>query len=286
MQSLMRRDFVAENYKEELLCDRLEQINNSKDVKLFIKRIEGTINKDIKVFAYRIKDFKSAIRTFRLTEYENIEKMYDLLGFLYVVENEIEINKLEKKLRKKINENNIAVFNLLKEKEYDSKNLINNDTKNKTYIEATLDYFNKLIYMPENFKLLLPPFTYNLIFKKKFKDLDFNVPIEIRIQTKEDFIALESYYYTVHKNDTISKEKKIPLINISFRLLRRMTKLAFLSNDTEKEKLRIEIEQIIKDNKEFIEENKEIFNLIFSENSKLINCWKNKQPIYEFEIKK
>lgn len=284
MQSLMKTDFVTESYEEKLLCNRLEQMQESKEIKVFIKNIEEIVNKDIKIFSYRIKNSKSAIRTYRLTNYKSINQMHDLLGFLFVVEDEKHIKKLVKKLKKKINNNNLEVFNLLKEKPTNNiEYSVNENVVNNKYSELVFNSFNDLLEMPNNLKVLLPPFSYNLLCRKNFKDLEFSVPIEIRIQTKEDFITTESYYYIVHKNDTIPIEIKILLISICFRVLRRITDISFLSDNKEKELKRKEIEQVLNNNRKFIEDNKELINMIFSENNKLSNCWKNKQPIYEFK---
>ena len=284
MLSLMKKDFVAENYDEEVLCNRIEQIQKSEYVNKFIKEIESVVDKDIKVFANRIKKTESAIRTFRLTGYESIDQMYDLLGFLFVVEKEEDIEKLVKKLKKKIKNDNFETINLLKEKPYKAIISGENNIENKSYRELVKNSFNELIYMPSDLKLILPPFSYNLLIKKTFKDLDFYVPIEIRIQTKEEFITTESYYYTIHKNDTLPMNIKIPLIIIGFRILKRMTEIEFITDIKNKEEKIKELQEIINDNKEFIENNKDIINMIIKENKEIIDCWKNKKPIYEFKI--
>lgn len=55
----------------------------------------------------------------------------------------------------------------------------------------------------------VPPLTYNLFAKEELIQNIEPVPIEIRICSKEGFVAEQSAYYSVHKNDHTGLEIKV-----------------------------------------------------------------------------
>ena len=284
MQNLMNKDFYPEDMQETILCNKIKEIKNSEEISKFLKDVEYLLKDKTEIFAYRIKEPFSAIRTYRLANYKNANKLHDLIGILIVVDKVEEIENIEKIIKEKVEVDNIKIYNLLNEKEFELRHYKKlKDVEASKYNELIFEDISKWIYIPNDLNILLPPFSYNMLCKKKFNSIDYEIPIEIRIQTKEDFITTESYYYTIHKNDNLQINVKIPLLCMSFRILRRMSNIAFEDNIEMIEKYKREIEQIKNENIDFIEENKENFEYVLSEHSKIINCWKNKLDIYQFK---
>ena len=48
----------------------------------------------------------------------------------------------------------------------------------------------------------MPPLGYNILAKEKLIPNEMEVPIEIRVCSKEAYISEQSAYYSVQKNDT------------------------------------------------------------------------------------
>lgn len=194
---------------------------------------------------------------------------------------------MENKIKKYFHNENIKSYNLLNEMKFEAKkyNVLKNIKENQ-YNELIFNDMSTWLEIPSGLDKLLPPFSYNILFEKKFIDVNTPISIEIRIQTKEDFITTEAYYYTIHKNDEIDLNTKIPLLCMCFRLLRRMSNIAFEVDDDIKNRCKLEIEKIQNENINFIKQNEEIFKTVLCEHNYLVNCWKNKLPIYEFQPKK
>lgn len=284
-QSLMNKNFYPNNLQEKILSNTIKEIKNSKEVQRFISDMEDFFKDKVEIFSYRIKEPFSAIRTYRLANYKNANQLHDLLGFLIVVDNKDEIKYIEKVLKEKVETNNVKIYDLLTEKKFEAKSYkkIEDNINDNQYNSLVFNDINTWLEIPNDLNILLPPFSYNLLCAKKFKDIDNEIPIEFRIQTKEDFITTESYYYTIHKNDTLQLNIKIPLLCMCFRILRRMSNIAFESNIDIKEKYELEINQIKDKNINFIRENEKNLEYVFSEYNKIINCWKNRLPIYQFK---
>lgn len=260
-------------------------MNNTNEIYQFVNDLENKLKGEVKIFSYRIKKIYSALRTYRLANYSKAEQLHDLLGILIVVDKRSEIMKVESKIKRYFNNEKINTYNMLNEIEFKAKryNTLDENIKNNQYNELIFKDISTWLEMPKELDKLLPPFSYNILFEKKFIGVDTPISIEIRIQTKEDFITTEAYYYTIHKNDEIKLNLKIPLLCMSFRLLRRMSNMAFEENDTIKNKYKMEIDEIQNENINFIKQNKEYFEEVFLEHNYLVNCWKNKLPIYEFQ---
>lgn len=285
MKNLINKDFYANTEEEKILCKKIEQMNSSNQVKQFVNNFENELKNDVQIFSYRIKKPYSAIRTYRLANYDKAEQLHDLLGFLIVVDKESEIIEIADKIKSYFNSESINTYNLLNEIKFKVKkyNVLDKDIKDNQYNELIFNDISTWLEIPSNLNKLLPPFSYNLLFEKKFIDIDNPISVEIRIQTKQDFITTEAYYYTIHKNDEIKLNIKIPLLCMCFRLLRRMSNIAFEINDDIKHKFELEIDKIQKENTNFIKENEKIFQTVLLEHAHLVNCWKNKLPIYEFQ---
>lgn len=282
----MNTNFYATNTEEKVLCQIIEEMNKSDEIQKFAKDLENILKDYVKIFSYRIKEQFSALRTYRLANYDKAQKLHDLLGFLIVVDKESEIEKVEKILKSYLSkDDNAKTYDLLREKKFEVKHYskIKNKIDSNQYNKLIFDDINTWLKVPNELEKLLLPFSYNILCTKKFKDMIYEVPIEIRIQTKEDFITTESYYYTIHKNDNIELNVKIPLLCMCFRILRRMSKIDFESNTEVKKNYELEIKKIQDENISFIEENKENLDCIFKEYNRILNCWKNKLPIYDFK---
>lgn len=285
MESLMNKNFYANTEQEELLCEIIEQMNSSEGLKQFINSFEEELKDDVQILSYRIKKSYSALRTYRLANYSKAEQLHDLLGFLIVIDEKSKIIEIENKVKRYFNNENIHTYNLLNEMEFKAKkyNVLDENIKPNQYNELIFKDISTWLNVPDGLDKLLPPFSYNILFKKKFIDINIPVPIEIRIQTKEDFITTEAYYYTIHKNDEIELNSKIPLLCMCFRVLRRLSNIAFEVNDDIKNKLELEIDIIQNENIKFIKENEKIYKKVLLEHNYLVNCYKNKSPIYEFQ---
>lgn len=286
MNDLMNKNFFPNNIEEQSLSKRIEQMKNSRQIPIFTEKIKECVNDITNIFSYRIKESFSAIRTYRLAGYRNADRLHDLLGFLFVVNSIEEIPLIEKRLKEQIDVNNFKIYNLLEEKEFKVKKYskIESSTIESEYNNLILNDMITWLKIEKNIDVLLPPFSYNVLCKKKFVDIEDEISIEFRIQTKEDFITTESYYYTIHKNDNIPVNIKVPLLCMCFRILRRKSCIAFLNNLDLKKKMELEINKIMKENKIFIEENKEIIDSALAENDKILDCWRSKYPIYGFHF--
>lgn len=284
IENNMNKNFYPKNEEEKNLCERIEEMNKSMEIENFAKDIKNILQDKSDIFAYRIKEPFSALRTYRLANYNKADKLHDLLGFLIVVENEDEIKNIEKILKDNLNADEVKTYNLLIEKEFKAKKYdkFEDDIKTSQYNELIFKDINTWLKIPDNLQTLLPPFSYNLLCEKKFKDIKDKVKIEIRIQTKEDFITTESYYYTIHKNDNIKLNVKIPLLCMYFRILRRMSNIAFESDVNIIKKYKTEIKEMQSINKDFIEENRDEIENVIRENNRIIKCYKDRLPIYKF----
>lgn len=284
INNLMNKNYYPTNPEEKRLYTKIDSMNKSEEIQLFIKNLKNILEEKVELFAYRIKQPFSAIRTYRLAGYNHADQLHDLLGFLLVVDNASEIEKIKNLIIDSLKEEKFKSYNLLVEKKFSTNTYteLDKNIRENQYNQLIFDDINKWLEIPVGLDKLLPPFSYNILCEKDFKDTS-TISIEIRIQTKEDFITTESYYYTIHKNDSIKLNLKIPLLCMCFRILRRKSNIAFEKDDRKKEKYQFEINQILNKNINFVKENKDILDTIFQENSKLIDCWKKGYPIYEFK---
>ena len=205
-------------------------MNTSNEIKKFVENIKTHLLKtQIEIFSYRIKEQYSALRTYRLANDNLASQMHDLLGFLIVVDNKSDIQEVDKILNGCLVEETISTYNLLEEKNFIpiQYNKIEKHIQDKQYNELMFQDINKWLNVPNQLTNLLPPFSYKILLTRQFKDISNEIPIEIRMQTKEDLITTESYDYTIHKNDMIPLNTKIPLLCMCFRILRRMTNIVF-----------------------------------------------------------
>ena len=173
-------DVQAETEEEKAIASYLTQLHTSAEVKTFMDKMQNYAEKH-NIFKYkaRIKDVKSAIRTYRIN-HKSLSEVSDYIGFSFIVNTEDEIQPIVEYLHTQLS--NANDINFLAE---DS------------------------VYSPLTWMKWVPPLTYNLFAKEELIPNIEPVPIEIRICSKEGFVAEQSAYYSVHKNDHTGLEIKV-----------------------------------------------------------------------------
>ena len=176
----MDLDVQAETEEEKAIASYLTQLHTSAEVKSFMDEMQNYAEKH-NIFKYkaRIKDVKSAIRTYRIN-HKSLSDVSDYIGFTFIVNIEAEIQPIVEYLHTQLS--NANDINFLAE---DS------------------------VYSPLTWMKWVPPLTYNLFAKEELIPNIEPVPIEIRICSKEGFVAEQSAYYSVHKNDHTGLEIKV-----------------------------------------------------------------------------
>ena len=111
----MNKEFYATTKEEKILCTKIEQMNNSNEIRKLANDLENQLKNEAQIFSYRIKKSYSALRTYRLANYIKAEQLHDLLGFLVVVDKKSEITKIEDKIKKYFSNEKIKTYNLLNE---------------------------------------------------------------------------------------------------------------------------------------------------------------------------
>lgn len=170
----------AETEEEKAIASYLTQLHTSAEVKSFMDDMQNYAEKH-NIFKYkaRIKDIKSAIRTYRIN-HKSLSDVSDYIGFTFIVNTEAEIQPIVKYLHAQLS--NVNDIDFLAE---DS------------------------VYSPLTWMKWVPPLTYNLFAKEELIPNLKPVPMEIRICSKEGFIAEQSAYYSIHKNDHTGLETKV-----------------------------------------------------------------------------
>lgn len=173
-------DVQAETEEEKAIASYLTQLHTSAEVKSFMDEMQNYAEKH-NIFKYkaRIKDVKSAIRTYRIN-HKSLSEVSDYIGFTFIVNTEDDIQPIVEYLHTQLS--NVNDIDFLAE---DS------------------------VYSPLTWMKWVPPLTYNLFAKEELIPNIEPVPIEIRICSKEGFVAEQSAYYSVHKNDHTGLEIKV-----------------------------------------------------------------------------
>ena len=176
----MDLDVQAKTEKEKAIASYLTQLHTSAEVKSFMDKMQNYAEKN-NIFKYkaRIKDVKSAIRTYRIN-HKSLSDVSDYIGFTFIVNTETEIQPIVEYLHTQLSD--VTDIDFLAE---DS------------------------VYSPLTWMKWVPPLTYNLFAKEELIPNIQPVPIEIRICSKEGFVAEQSAYYSVHKNDHTGLEVKV-----------------------------------------------------------------------------
>lgn len=114
------------------------------------------------------------------------------------------------------------------------------------------------VYSPLCYVKKVPPLSYNILTRESVGK-QLNVPVEIRICTRESYLSNQSIHDTIYKNDEldIPLEERIRLLCVSQHVV---YKLALLYNSRDQKKtLKQELNQILKDNKSIIAKYDEVF---------------------------
>lgn len=184
------------------------------------------------IFKYkaRIKDVKSAIRTYRIN-HKSLSDVSDYMGFTFIVNTEAEVQPIVEYLHTQLSKVNDIDF-------------LAEDS----------------VYSPLTWMKWVPPLTYNLFAKEELIPNIEPVPIEIRICSKEGFVAEQSAYYSVHKNDHTGLEIKVKQ-NLKDVTQHLTYKLAIIANRNLSEN-------------EMNQEIRELHQILNSQRAFLLSNWK------------
>ncbi len=252
MANKMNLNVVAETDEEKRIEAFLNLLHKSEEIKNFLNLMEEEAKKrDVFKFRCRVKNVDSAIRTHRINK-KGLDEVRDYVGISFITKDEKSI---------------YPIIEFLKTK------LLNGD-----YVDFVAE---EMIYSPLVYTKWVPPLGYNILAKEKLIPNEMEVPIEIRVCSKEAYISEQSAYYSVQKNDTtnLPMETKNNLRN----LVQHITyKLALLNtrelSEEEKKQHENELMDIIEKNKEFLEENNLLVKDAVLDFGKLVyKCEKDKE---------
>ena len=252
MANKMNLNVVAETDEEKRIEAFLNLLHKSEEIKNFLNLMEEEAKKrEVFKFRCRVKNVDSAIRTHRINK-KGLDEVRDYVGISFITKDEKSI---------------YPIIEFLKTK------LLNGD-----YVDFVAE---EMIYSPLVYTKWVPPLGYNILAKEKLIPNEMEVPIEIRVCSKEAYISEQSAYYSVQKNDTtnLPMETKNNLRN----LVQHITyKLALLNtrelSEEEKKQHENELMDIIEKNKEFLEENNLLVKDAVLDFGKLVyKCEKDKE---------
>lgn len=187
MRTKMNLNVEAEDEEEKKIEAFLGLLHNSSEVQQFLNTMREEATRR-KVFKYRdrIKDVKSAIRTYRIN-HKKLEDAHDYIGISFITDNEKEI---------------YPIVDYLKEK-----------LPNSDFVDFVSE---EMIYSPLVYIKWVPPLGYNILSKVTLIPNQREIPVEIRVCSKEAYISEQAAYYSVQKNDTIKMpmEEKNNLRNL------------------------------------------------------------------------
>lgn len=187
MYNKMNLDMKPETEEEKALIQRIEKIESSEEVKAFICNIKSvTENLGAKDFSFRVKGKKSALRTFRIKGTSNIDDMTDLCGMRVITDCDEDSFGVAKKIKEMLQSDYMEEYNLI----------------------GTANRPSEIVEAKKNVR----PLSLNILSQKRFSDIDEVVPIEIVIQDKCSFLAIESTYYSLYKNDEIDPDERKKLL--------------------------------------------------------------------------
>lgn len=252
MANKMNLNVVAETDEEKRIEAFLNLLHKSEEIKNFLNLMEEEAKKrDVFKFRCRVKNVDSAIRTHRINK-KGLDEVRDYVGISFITKDEKSIYPIIEFLKKKL--------------------------PNGDYVDFVAE---EMIYSPLVYTKWVPPLGYNILAKEKLIPNEMEVPIEIRVCSKEAYISEQSAYYSVQKNDTtnLPMETKNNLRN----LVQHITyKLALLNtrelSSEEREQHEKELMDIIEKNKEFLKENNLLVKDAVLDFGKLVyKCEKDKE---------
>ena len=252
MANKMNLNVVAETDEEKRIEAFLNLLHKSEEIKNFLNLMEEEAKKrDVFKIRCRVKNVDSAIRTHRINK-KGLDEVRDYVGISFITKDEKSI---------------YPIIEFLKTK------LLNGD-----YVDFVAE---EMIYSPLVYTKWVPPLGYNILAKEKLIPNEMEVPIEIRVCSKEAYISEQSAYYSVQKNDTTNLPMQIK--NNLRNLVQHITyKLALLNtrelSSEEREQHEKELMDIIEKNKEFLKENNLLVKDAVLDFGKLVyKCEKDKE---------
>lgn len=288
MINKMNRSMVAKSPEEKKMESLLNEARDSEDLKNYAENLRKELSKiDIAFYSYRVKKVHSAVRSFRIAHYQKLEDIHDLFGVLVVVDDKKDIEKVANIIKKDLKD--YEEYNLLTEREWieqkeDRKNKNNEENSNICMYDKILADLKKIIANTETLERVLPPLSDIIIAKIPMGDKQ--IPVEFRIQDKNGFQIIESYYFTLYKNDELDPKMKGPLLFLALQLLNRKNQL-----DTNKNLSQIEREELINQIGDLYQYN---FNLLCANRDVISDVWREyvkisakyalQLPVYDFHF--
>lgn len=252
MANKMNLNVVAETDEEKRIEAFLNLLHKSEEIKNFLNLMEEEAKKrDVFKFRCRVKNVDSAIRTHRINK-KGLDEVRDYVGISFITKDEKSIYPIIEFLKTKL--------------------------PNGDYVDFVAE---EMIYSPLVYTKWVPPLGYNILAKEKLIPNEMEVPIEIRVCSKEAYISEQSAYYSVQKNDTTNLPMKTK--NNLRNLVQHITyKLALLNtrelSSEEREQHEKELMDIIEKNKEFLKENNLLVKDAVLDFGKLVyKCEKDKE---------
>lgn len=250
-------DVVAETKEEKEIEQYLNMLHQSSEIQDFLQKMKKeAIDKNVFKYRARIKDVKSAIRTYRING-KKLDDVSDYVGISFITNNEDEIYPIISDLKKNISNGDFVDF------------------VNEEYIYSPLVYIK-----------WVPPLGYNILAKEPLIENERNVPIEIRVSSKEAYISEQSAYYSVKKNDSVKMPEKernnlrdvVQHIAYKFALLniRELT-------DEQVSKHEKELNSLISNNYEFLKKHEELCKEAMLDFGKLVYRCEHDKEISENE---
>lgn len=229
MKTKMNLDVVAENEEEVKIEKFINLLHKSKEVKNFLDEMEEeAVKRQVFKYRARIKNVDSAIRTYRINK-KKLEEVHDYVGISFITNSEDEIYPIIDYLHKKLH--------------------------NREDIDFVAE---ENIYSPLVYIKWVPPLGYNIFAKENLISNAMEIPIEIRVCSKQAYVSEQSAYYSVQKNDTIKMpiEEKNKLRNIVQHITYKFALLntRILTNEEIKKHTQ-ELTELINTNKLFLKEN-------------------------------
>lgn len=224
----------------EQIKDVLTKLYENPDLVGFINHMQSAINGfQIEKFIPRVKTIESAQRTARVKSFKSIEDANDYIGVSFVVRDENQIYDIAQRL-KQVYPNSGSIDFLAEENVY-----------------SPLCYIKKV-----------PPLSYNIITREKVGTQE-NVPVEIRICTKEAHLSNQAVHDTVYKNDNleIPFDEKIKLLCLSQHIVYKLGLLGMRRNlsETQRQKHEDELRLVLDNNKAFLAKHAKAFESVIVE---------------------
>ena len=288
MINKMNRSMVAKSPEEKKMESLLNEARDSEDLKIYAEDLRKKLSKiDIAFYSYRVKKVHSAVRSFRIAHYQKLEDIHDLFGVLVVVEDKKDIFKVANIIKKNLK--SYEEYNLLTEKNWieqkeERKKKNNQEKINISMYDKILSDLKKIIANTETLERVLPPLSDIIVAKIPMGDKE--IPVEFRIQDKNGFQIIESYYFTLYKNDELDPKMKGPLLFLVLQLLNRKNQLDTNENlsQLEREELINQIGDLYQYNFNLLCANRDVISDVWREYVKISAKYALQLPVYDFHF--